>query len=270
MMWRRKKTHVSFVLLLLLLSVMFSRMLPHGAYTLIPTTLATLAWIASLSQDGCDYARLEGPIVGDLTGNLEDIPFLEVGMKAFRIPKYDVNAGKFEIVYAEDCMGYGDYEVGFAFEMARVFAFLALVFGGGGALFLWFSSCFVFGPSTWKWAGYEVAIATFFQILAFCWFGSDLCKNGGTCTAHYGAHSDIIALIFWCISAVLIFRRYPSPLINEADDVVDIPPPTGTVLNADLELPVAGDANVTLPASSNNVAAPVTNVKATEDDAEII
>jgi hypothetical protein len=37
---------------------------PHGFYSSIPAILSTFGWFARLSQDGCDYSRLTGPIVG--------------------------------------------------------------------------------------------------------------------------------------------------------------------------------------------------------------
>lgn len=227
----------------------------------MPTTLATLAWIASLSQDGCDYARVEGAVVQDLAF-ISDAPWIEVGMSAYRIPQYETTEEKWFIDYKEDCIGYGSYSVGFAFEAARIFSFLALVFGGGGALFLWFSSCFVFGPSTWKWAGYEVAAAVFFQLLAFSWYGSNLCKNGNSCSPHYGSNSDIIALIFWSCAAVLIFRKYPTPVPKEGEEV-------DNVNVGDLELPMEGQSNVARMELANDPGTQK-NVKATEDDAEII
>lgn len=247
------------------------RLLPHGAYTLVPTTFATLAWIASLSQDGCDYARLSGKNVEALTG--QDIfPYLEVGMSAYRIPKWDPADESWSINYHDECESYDDFKVGAAFELARIFAFLALVFGGGGALFLWFSSCFVFGPSTWRWAGYEVALASFFQILAFSWFGSDLCSGDSSCTMHYGSNSDIIALMFWFCSAVLIFRKYPTPTPKTSGNQNA----NGGTTEDGLELPIAGDANVVVESNDSNPAlqrdAPEIklDVKAAEEDAEII
>lgn len=248
------------------------RWLPHGAYTLIPTTLATLAWIASLSQDGCDYARLEGSSVIELTGG-EESPWLEVGMSAFRMPQYEVTSDKYIIDYKEDCISYGDVKLGVAFEAARIFAFTALVFGGGGALFLWFSSCFVFGPGSWKWAGYEVAIAAFFQVLAFCWYDNDICKkSGNTCTPHYGSNSDIIAFVFWLCAAGLIFRKYPEPTEKVSNrQGSDGGAPTEPQVEG-LELPVAGSTNVQRMELANDPGANAIqkNVKASEEDAEII
>lgn len=197
-------------------------------------------------------------------------PYLEVGMSAYRIPVWDPVEASWSINYHDDCISYGEFEVGAVFELSRIFAFLALVFGGGGALFLWFSSCFVFGPSTWRWAGYEVALASLFQILAFSWFGSSLCGGDNSCTMHYGSNSDIIALIFWFCSAVLIFRKYPTPTPKNGAPVVT----NANDDTSELELPIAGDANVVVESNDSNPAlnAPDINrnVKAAQEDAEII
>ena len=44
-----------------------------------------MAWLACLSKNGCDYARLTGPIVADITNN-PVIPFIDVGFNRYREP----------------------------------------------------------------------------------------------------------------------------------------------------------------------------------------
>ena len=123
----------------------------------------------------------------------------------------------------------------------------------------------MFGPSTWRWAGYEVATAAFFQVLAFSWYGSNLCKNGSSCKPHHGSNSDIIALMFWLCAAVLIFRKYPLPVSKNADDEQN----SSEIVAGDLELPVEGQSNVQRMELANDPGSPKI-VKATEEDAEII
>ena len=100
--------------------------------------------------------------------------------------------------------------------MGKAFEFFSLVLGGGGALFLWFSSCFVFSPVTWRWAGHEVFAAASFQACAFIWFATAMCRmEGNTCALFFGSKADIAAAMFWLTSAVAIYMRYPSPQPKE-------------------------------------------------------
>jgi len=170
-----------------------------------------MAWIASLAQDGCDFSRLTGPSVAALTGS-DAIPWVEVGINAYRQPEYFPETDTWRIQYTGKCIDYSGEIPDVFWTFSKVFSFIALVFGGGGALFLWFSSCFVFGPGTWRWAGYEILAASVFQVLSFLWFLTDMCASeGNICTMFFGAKSDIVASSLWFISALSIFFRYPTP-----------------------------------------------------------
>lgn len=48
---------------------------PLGYYVAIPGLLATFGWFARLSQDGCDFARLTGPTVGEFISYVSGIHF---------------------------------------------------------------------------------------------------------------------------------------------------------------------------------------------------
>jgi len=188
------------------------RLLPHGAYAVIPALLSTFAWLASLSQDGCDYARLKGPIVNQLS-SVPDVPFLDVGFNQFRTPTR-MTDGTWVVDYRSPCEDYvGDFaEADIFWKFAKGTGFLSLIFGGGGALFLWFSSCFVFSRGTWRWAGYELLAATVFQLLTFMWFNTAICHgNDGedSCSLFYGSKTDILASCFWAVSVFAIFYKYP-------------------------------------------------------------
>ena len=191
------------------------RFLPHGFYAVIPALFSTFAWFSSLTQDGCDYARLTGPVVADLT-NDPNVPFLDVGFNQYRSPTQDPKDGMWYVDYRLPCEDYNTDIVnmdGF-WTFSKIAAFLSLVFGGGGALFLWFSSCFIFSRGTWRWAGYELLVATIFQAFSFLWFKTGLCHgNDGKdgCSLYYGAKADILASCFWFVSALVIFCRYPKP-----------------------------------------------------------
>lgn len=186
------------------------RLLPHGGYTLLPATLSTMAWIASLAQDGCDFSRLTGPSVAILTES-DDIPYLEVGFNAYREPEY--KSDKWIVEYSGKCLDYTEDIPDGYWNASKTFAYLSLVFGGGGALFLWCSSCFVFGPGTWRWAGYELLLASIFQILSFLWFLTTICTDeGNKCVLLFGSKSNIVSAMFWLISALAIFAVYPKPI----------------------------------------------------------
>jgi len=198
-------------------------LLPHGAYTLIPATLSTMGWIASLAQDGCDYSRLTGPTVDDLTAGstvvvVGGIPYLEVGFNAYRSPQYWPQDNEWKVDYSSQCIAYDPDVVtmDIFWKLGKAFEFFSLVLGGGGALFLWFSGCFVFSPATWRWAGHEVFAAATFQSLAFIWFATSMCRQeGNTCSLFFGSKADIAAAMFWLTSAMAIYLRYPPPQAKE-------------------------------------------------------
>lgn len=231
------------------------RLLPHGAYTLVPAVLSTLAWFASLSQDGCDYARVTGPIVEEATES-KAIPFIEMGLVAYREATYDPDSKSWKGTYTGDCIDYDEdlFTMDGYWKAGKGFAFLAIVLGGGGALFLWFSSCFVFSPGTWRWAGYEVFIASFFQGMQFIWFQNEVCREND-CSLYYGSNLDIAAATLWFVAAMFIFCRYPAPTPKGDDEneqeMQEVDEPNITIIEDDretddLELPVDGDAKATM------------------------
>jgi hypothetical protein len=83
------------------------RMLPHGSYSLIPAILSSMAWLASLFQDGCDFSKLTGPTVQQLAINPK-VPWLEVGLAAYREPYLNTQSGNWEVVYSGACFAYPD------------------------------------------------------------------------------------------------------------------------------------------------------------------
>lgn len=239
------------------------RLLPHGGYTLLPAVLSTMAWLASLAQDGCDYVRVTGDVVFDLTQS-EYVPFIEAGFNAYRKPILTEDDKEWAIQYTGQCYAYNDsVEIDGFWKVAKGLAFLALVFGGGGALFLWFSSCFVFSPGTWRWAGYEVFVASFLQGLSFLWFRTEMCRDN-TCSLFFGSKSDIVAAVFWFVSALLIFVKYPTPAQRtpetDSGDETDLD-------DTELELPVAGESGAQLPPPTHDPGALADGVKI--PDAEI-
>lgn len=178
-----------------------------------------MAWIASVFQDGCDYAIIEGPVVQTITDDNDSVPWVEVGYAAYRTPDYNIDTGAWELSYSGRCTDYDldRVELDPAWKAAKAFAFLALVMGGGGTLFLWFSTCCVFSKATWRWAGYEVLLACLFQTLAFMWFGNSMCHLHNTCSLSWGSKADVAACVLWALAAAAIFCKYPEPSKVPAD-----------------------------------------------------
>ena len=168
-------------------------------------------------------SKLSGPTVDDLTASssvkvVGGVPYLEVGFNAYRAPQYWPADNEWRVDYASRCTEYDPDVVTMDvfWKMGKAFEFFSLVLGGGGALFLWFSSCFVFSPVTWRWAGHEVMAAATFQSCAFVWFATAMCRmEGNTCALFFGSKADIAAAMFWLTSAVAIYCRYPSPQPKE-------------------------------------------------------
>jgi len=222
------------------------RLLPHGAYSLLPAGFATIAWLCSLSQDGCDYSKLEGPIVQKIT-NSEIIPFLEIGFVGYREPAYYAEDDSWRVIYTGTCSLFDDASIQDSYWIAgKALAFVALVLGGAGALFLWFSTCFVFSRGTWRWSGYQVMLAFICQCLAFLWFATAIC-NDNSCSLLFGANTDICASVFYFIASVLILVRYPTPLPKEDREVAVGSPQVGLTERNDV--PLEGDASAVLPST---------------------
>lgn len=184
-------------------------LLPHGSYSLFVSTLCTLGWLASLFQDGCDYAHVRGPVVKLLMVNATQIPpWLEFGIGAYRAPTY--NNKEWTTSFGGSCSLYPQEFMDEAWTTSRVFSFLALVLGGGGTLFLWCSTCFIFGRGTWRWTGYEILLASSCQGLSFVWFMTDICQ-WNQCSLFWGSKADIAACVLWLVGGVLVICRYPQP-----------------------------------------------------------
>lgn len=192
--------------------------LPHGVYAVVASLFATMAWLACLSKDGCDYARVTGPIVADITNN-PSIPFIDAGLSRYRAPILNPMNGQWVLDLSVPCEEYNTdvIDIDAAWTFAKITSFLALVFGGGGAIFVWFSSCYVFQRHVWRWAGYELLVATALLALTFAWFATGMCHgNDGKdeCAMHYGARADILACILWAGATLFILCKYPAERVG--------------------------------------------------------
>ncbi|KAL7579511.1 hypothetical protein ACA910_007888 [Epithemia clementina (nom. ined.)] len=185
--------------------------IPHGWYSIVPTILSTLGWLFGLFQDGCDFVRVEGEIVEQIASQ-PNAPYLEAGRNAYREPRYNAKSDSWRVEYTGQCLIYPEEKVDIDmwWNVAKGFDFASLVLGGSCSLFLWFSACCVFSRGTWRLAGFQVLLASFFQALSFLWFRTELCQTND-CFLFWGSKSDIAACIFWLMAAILIFCRYPVP-----------------------------------------------------------
>jgi len=196
-------------------------LLPHGLYSLLITVLVTIGWVASLFEDGCTYARVTGPTADKLALS-PDAPYVEVGLQAYRVPRYNAALAEWNDALIGTCLAYPAESVpeDGPWKFAKACSFLALVLGGGATLYLWISACCRFSRGSWRWAGYEVAAAAAFQALSFVWFQTELCRENN-CALFYGSQADIAATVLWLVAACLIFCHYPVPKeIREGDGIV--------------------------------------------------
>lgn len=214
---------------------MSCQILPQGVWPVVPTLFTTLAWISSLFQNDCDYARVSGDIVQVLATNPRT-PWLEIGYKAYREPR-EVSEGVWEASFRGRCLQYPNNvntSDDLFWKLSIMFNFLALVLGGGATFFLWFSTCCTFSKGTWRWTGYEVFLASTFQAASFVFFKTDLCVQN-KCELFWGSRSDMTAAALWMLAAVAIFVYYPEPpdddegadgiMVASTPSVIVTPPP---------------------------------------------
>ena len=198
-------------------------LLPHGLYSLLISVLVTIGWLAALFEHGCNYAKLSGNLDAFLVSS--DTPFIEIGLQAYRLPKVNVaTVDEWDPDLAGACVAYSDEfaaTMDAPWKMAKACSFLALVLGGGSTFYLWISTCCRFSRGSWRWAGYEVALAFVFQVLSFVWFHTELCRTN-TCELFYGSKADIASAVLWLLAAVLIFCHYPIPKeVGDRDGIMN-------------------------------------------------
>mmetsp|Transcript_19485 Transcript_19485/g.54298 ORF Transcript_19485/g.54298 Transcript_19485/m.54298 type:complete len:311 (-) Transcript_19485:2024-2956(-) len=223
------------------------RSLPHGPYSLLVVLTATLGWFASLWEgDGCNYALVMGPFVDQLVPSYTShnpVTMLQLGFDSYReIPPTQYNSHSSPSsdttensnapsiatnITMDDLLpdwasknstaGCIDYPeavtlgiMDSSWNTSRVFAFLGLVLGGGGASFLMCSLCFVFSRVTWKWTAYELLLAGFCQTISLVtWFQTQLC-SWNNCGLSKGSISDMVSVGLWTLAGVLMVLNYPS------------------------------------------------------------
>jgi len=219
-------------------------------------------------QDGCDFARVQGPVVAELTpvGDLPP-PWMEFGIGAFREPSAQslaematANANNMNLNATGSSSGSGSgsslslqFEQWYnnlsegekncqlfdedttekfidnAWTTARTFAFLALVLGGGGSLFLWASTFFVFSRGTWRWTGYLILIGSLCNSMTSLWYLTSIC-SWNTCTMFWGSKTSILASSLWFFGGLFIVCRYPTPVTHRMQKLDQEEPVAGVFM----------------------------------------
>jgi hypothetical protein len=186
-----------------------------------------MAWLSSLFQDGCDYVRVTGAVVQELANS--DAPWIEAGFDAYREPRFDPSSQEWKVQYTGTCLEYPKDPIDFTadtfWQVAKFLDFAAVVLGGAGAFFLWFSTACVFSPGTWRWSGYQVFVASALQTSSFLWFLNELCQFSdddsidAKCELFWGSKMDCVAAVLWLVTALLILCHYPHP--EQENDWID-------------------------------------------------
>ncbi len=220
--------------------------LPHGGYTLIPATIATMAWMTSLSLDGCDYARLTGRSVEKITHS-NIYPYIEIGYHSYRVPSFYTAFESWEVRFTDPCIPFDidfstsswslsnsqelltdgankqeindneiiDPTLGIFWSIGRMGHNIATIVGGGSALFLWVPCiCLSYTERTWRIGGLLLIIAAFFQLFSMVWFFNTLCMTrGSSCHFYYGSYASFASFGLYVIGFISVFWKYPSPII---------------------------------------------------------
>lgn len=210
------------------------RLMPHGGSLIFPVILTTMAWLASISTNGCDYARLTGPGVEILTDS-SLVPFIYLGMDAYVIPEFYPISNLWMVSGESECIPYQFMLEDSSWTTGKRFNFLSLWSGGASAMILWMGTFLVITPRQWKVVGILILFATLFQVLSFAWFGNTFCytasrnieeflsqESGGdtttaerglsSCSLFYGSRCSIAStFLYWIASFIILFGEYPTP-----------------------------------------------------------
>lgn len=125
---------------------------------------------------------------------------------------------------------------------ATVFAILAVTFGTVAMIISWCISCIACDIRFVKGLGVSYGCIMIFQVLAFLFFGSNLCQKH-KCSFSGGAGVNIAAIVFWAAASISSFRLPPFDEVAEGatNTVLPItsPPPKNVaekiteIINAD-------------------------------------
>lgn len=190
--------------------------MPHGPFSLAVVTLAWLAWMAALYQDGCDYAHVTGPVISTRLNSTA--PWVEMGLGAWREPTFVAENDQYETNFEGKCQLY-PFAMDTIWSLARTLGFLSLCLGGGGTLFGTCCLCIVFSKATWTWTGYLLCLASLCQASNLVWFANSMC-DWNTCTLFWGSRLDIVASTLWMLAGMSAVFYYPPRrrIFDDEDD----------------------------------------------------
>ena len=200
-------------------------LLPHGGYPLLPATLSMMAWITSLSQDGCDFSRLTGPAVILLTGT-DYYPYVELGFQWYRVPAFYRDYDEWIVRYGDERLAYHsgtgfddgqdlNLDSDFFWNIGKWMHFGGTVLGGSGCFFIWLSaSCMTFTRRSWFLGAIQIAFAALLHFLSLFWFFNVLCTiEGSTCHFFYGSKSSLLSASLYLVAFVTIMLKFPEPKV---------------------------------------------------------
>ena len=174
--------------------------------------LSTMAFWATVVQDGCDYARLRGANVESITSS-DILPFLEVGLSRYRSPMYYSDENEWNLVFTDICHDYPNKD--WLQELARWLVFASAIIGGSLALFLWCSTCFSFSIRTWRFCAFEAFLAAMLRSGSFLFLLSPVCSDSeSTCTLSFGAKMDVVAIGLWVVTTLVMGVHYAEPQLR--------------------------------------------------------
>jgi len=153
--------------------------------------------------------------------------------------------------YASSCQSYnqGWYRfpeaLGPMHMAAREFAILAVVFGVVAMIISWCLCCIACDIRFVKGLGITYGCIAVFQVLAFLFFGADLCKKHG-CAFASAAGLNIAAIVLWAVASFLSFLVPPFdesatdsvlPLTSSPIDGKNPDIKINEIINADQSIP---------------------------------
>lgn len=236
------------------------RLLPHGPITLIPAVIASLGVCLSISDDGCDYARLTGSAIELLTGS-NIVPFVHVGHVAYRIPDYYPEEDTWHVPFTDECSSYDhtDALIDPSWSASTRFRFMGSVAGMTTAMFLWTSTFLTLRAEHWRACGIGALLTSCCHTLSFVWFYTKLCYttttnyddfvNGRevelghdprepgyraitTCSLFFGSRCTLASCLLWALVAMIVlvckFSTQPRLMLYDGNNMIAMGHTTAT------------------------------------------
>ena len=169
-------------------------------------------------QDGCDYVKLQGGSVEQMTGS-DVLPFIEAGISHYRAPLFYTQDNQWKMVFTNECQDYPDGSMDIMWMLAKYLTLISAILGGSLALFLWFTTCMTFSVRTWRFCAVEGILAAILRAGSFLYFGSSICTgNDSHCELAFGSQMDIVGVVLYLFSALAILGHYPDPKLRKLTD----------------------------------------------------